>query len=203
MNQNILLPKLAIPNRYEISLDVDLKNFKYLGKEIVFIEVVEDTDEIHLHSVGLTINSSFIEDDNGAHIDGSVNYLNEDEKIIINFEEKVTSGDWKLYIDFEGEIVDDLRGFYSLNEAISLLQKIKEKNQSLYMNISEMALNSDKEFVLVLVDFPTKINLGSNDLDKKIQIIESFDSSINPDGLYAFKSIDLRYQNQIITQGKR
>ena len=48
MNQNILLPKLAIPNRYEISLDVDLKNFKYLGKEIVFIEVVEDTDEIHL-----------------------------------------------------------------------------------------------------------------------------------------------------------
>ena len=59
------------------------------------------------------------------------------------------------------------------------------------------------EFVLVLVDYPTKINLGSSDLDKKIQIIESFDSSINPDGLYAFKSIDLRYQNQIITQGKR
>ena len=90
-----------------------------------------------------------------------------------------------------------------LNEAISLLKKIKEKNQSLYKNISEMALNGDKEFVLVLVDYPTKINLGSNDLGKKIQIIESFDSSINPDGLYAFKSIDLRYQNQIITQGKR
>ena len=34
MNQNILLPKLAIPNRYEINLDIDLKNFKYLGKEI-------------------------------------------------------------------------------------------------------------------------------------------------------------------------
>ena len=90
-----------------------------------------------------------------------------------------------------------------LNEAISLLKKIKEKNQSLYKNISEMALNGDKEFVLVLVDYPTKINLGSNDLDKKIQIIESFDSSVNPDGLYAFKSIDLRYQNQIITQDKR
>ena len=90
-----------------------------------------------------------------------------------------------------------------LNEAIALLKKIKEKNESLYKNISEMALNTDKEFVLVLVDYPTKINLGSSDLDKKIQIIESFDSSINPDGLYAFKSIDLRYQNQIITQGKR
>ena len=67
MNQNILLPKLAIPNRYEINLDIDLKNFKFVGKEIVFIEVVEDTDEIHLHAVGLAINSSFIEDDNGVH----------------------------------------------------------------------------------------------------------------------------------------
>ena len=75
MNQNILLPKLAIPNRYEINLDIDLKNFKYLGKEIVFIEVVEETDEIHLHAVGLTINSSFIEDDNGAHIAVSYTHL--------------------------------------------------------------------------------------------------------------------------------
>lgn len=90
-----------------------------------------------------------------------------------------------------------------LNEAISLLKKINEKNELLYKNISEIALNNDKEFVLVLIDYPTKINLGSSDLDKKIQIIESFDSSVNPDGLYAFKSIDLRYQNQIITQGKR
>ncbi len=90
-----------------------------------------------------------------------------------------------------------------LNEAISLLKKIKEKNESLYKNISEMALNGDKEFVLILVDYPTRINLGSSALDKKIQIIESFDSSMNPDGLYAFKLIDLRYQNQIITQGKK
>ena len=90
-----------------------------------------------------------------------------------------------------------------LSEAISLLKKIKEKNKSLYKNISEMALNGDKEFVLILVDYPTRINLGSNALDKKIQIIESFESSVNPNGLYAFTSIDLRYQNQIITQGKK
>ena len=90
-----------------------------------------------------------------------------------------------------------------LNEAISLLKKIKNKNESLYRNISEMALNGDKEFVLILVDYPTRINLGSNALDKKIQIIESFESSVNPNGLYAFTSIDLRYQNQIITQEKK
>ena len=112
MNQNILLPKLAIPNRYEVHLDINLENFTYNGSETVFIEVVEDTTELQLHSVGLTINSCFVENDNGAHIDGSVNYLKDDEKILLNFEDSIETGDWKLYIDFTGNVVDDLRGFY-------------------------------------------------------------------------------------------
>ena len=112
MNQNILLPKLAIPNRYEVHLDINLENFTYNGSETVFIEVVEDTTELQLHSVGLTINSCFVENDNGAHIDGSVNYLKDDEKILLNFEDSIETGDWKLYLDFTGNVVDDLRGFY-------------------------------------------------------------------------------------------
>ena len=112
MNQNILLPKLAIPNRYEIHLDIDLENFTYNGSETIFIEVVEDTTELQLNSVGLTVNSCFVENDNGAHIDGSVNYLKDDEKILLTFEESIETGDWKLYIDFTGNVVDDLRGFY-------------------------------------------------------------------------------------------
>ena len=39
MSQNIKLPKNAIPNRYEIDLDIDLENFKYAGKETIYIEV--------------------------------------------------------------------------------------------------------------------------------------------------------------------
>ena len=112
MNQNILLPKLAIPNRYEIHLDIDLENFTYNGSETIFIEVVEDTTELQLNSVGLIVNSCFVENDNGAHIDGSVNYLKDDERILLNFEDSIETGDWKLYIDFTGNVVDDLRGFY-------------------------------------------------------------------------------------------
>ena len=112
MNQNILLPKLAIPNRYEVHLDVDLENFIYNGSETIFIEVVEDTTELQLHSVGLTINNCFVENDNGTHIDGSVTYLKDDEKILLTFEESIETGDWKLYVDFTGNVVDDLRGFY-------------------------------------------------------------------------------------------
>ena len=51
MSQNIKLPKNAIPNRYEIDLDIDLENFKYAGKETIYIEVVDDSTEIQLNSL--------------------------------------------------------------------------------------------------------------------------------------------------------
>ena len=55
MSQNIKLPKNAIPNRYEIDLDIDLENFKYAGKETIYIEVVDDSTEIQLNSLGIDL----------------------------------------------------------------------------------------------------------------------------------------------------
>ena len=112
MSQNIKLPKNAIPNRYEIDLDIDLENFEYSGKETIYIEVVDDSTEIQLNSLGIDIVNAFVENDEGIHIDASVNYINEEEKIALSFEEIVKAGDWKLYINFNATIVDDLRGFY-------------------------------------------------------------------------------------------
>ena len=112
MTKKNRLPKIAIPNRYEINLDVDIDNFKYKGDEVVYLEIVEDTVEFELNSVGIDIHNAFVENDNNMHHEASVNYVKEDEKIILTFEETVKAGDWKLYISFDAEIVDDLRGFY-------------------------------------------------------------------------------------------
>ena len=68
MSQNIKLPKNAIPNRYEIDLDIDLENFKYAGKETIYIEVVDDSTEIQLNSLGIDIVNAFVENDEGIHI---------------------------------------------------------------------------------------------------------------------------------------
>ena len=112
MNENIRLPKTAIPNRYEINLDINLDQFNYRGKEIVFLEVVDETKELQLHAQGIDIKSVFIENDSGEHIDASVDYLPEEERISLVFENEITKGDWQLYLEFEAEIVDELRGFY-------------------------------------------------------------------------------------------
>ncbi len=53
MNKNIRLPKIAIPQRYEINLDINLEEFSYTGKEVVFLEIVDETKELQLHSLGI------------------------------------------------------------------------------------------------------------------------------------------------------
>ena len=112
MNENIRLPKIAIPNRYEINLDIFLDQFKYKGKEIVFLEIVDETKELQLNALGINVVNAFIENDMGEHIEASIDYLPEQERISLVFEDQVTKGDWQLYLEFEAEIVDELRGFY-------------------------------------------------------------------------------------------
>ena len=112
MTKKNRLPKIAIPNRYEINLDVDIENFIYKGDEVIYIEIVEDTAEIELNALGIQVQNAFVENDNNMHHEASVNYIKEEEKIILTFEETVKAGDWKLYISFDAQIVDDLRGFY-------------------------------------------------------------------------------------------
>ena len=46
MNENIRLPKIAIPQRYEINLDINLEEFSYTGKEVVFLEIVDETKDL-------------------------------------------------------------------------------------------------------------------------------------------------------------
>ena len=50
------LPNYATPERYEIKLDVDLDNFRYLGTENISIDVNQNTSELQLNSAELLIN---------------------------------------------------------------------------------------------------------------------------------------------------
>ena len=45
------LPQSTYPIRYEVELDVDLDNFTYTGKELIDIEVLENTNEIVLNCI--------------------------------------------------------------------------------------------------------------------------------------------------------
>ena len=105
------LPKSTYPNRYEIELDVDLDNFSYTGAQKVDLNVVEATNNIVLNSVGIEVTKAKIQTTK-QDIPLKVNYIEEDEKIVFESQETLSEGVYELYLEFNSEITDDLKGFY-------------------------------------------------------------------------------------------
>ena len=105
------LPKSTYPNRYEIELDVDLDNFSYTGAQKVDLNVVEATNNIVLNSVGIEVTKAKIQTTK-QDIPLKVNYIEEDEKIVFESQETLSEGVYELYLEFNSEITNDLKGFY-------------------------------------------------------------------------------------------
>ena len=105
------LPKSTYPNRYEIELDVDLDKFSYTGRQKVDLKVVETTNKIVLNSVGIEVTKAKIQNTE-QDISLEVSYIEEDEKIVFESEEILSKGLYELYLEFNSEITNDLKGFY-------------------------------------------------------------------------------------------
>jgi len=132
-----------------------------------------------------------------------------------------------LYIDSEGVILPELgnvgdkiipvlSGFNSARElypmghqtlSISVLESVTVIDQiiklypGLYNNLSEVTLNSDDEFVLILADYPTKVILGRDNILEKIQILNLFAQALPVNrGLDFYSLLDLRYNRQVIAK---
>ena len=160
----------------------------------------------------------------------SKNYPN---KIVVEIVERhpvaMLNMDPLLYIDREGivlpelgnvgeEIIPIMSGFNSarelypighqtvsqkVSESIALIDYIIEHFPYLYENLSEVTLNSNDEFVLILANYPTKVILGNERMEEKIQILNSFEQSLPEEkGLHNFSSLDLRYNRQVIVKVK-
>jgi len=88
-----------------------------------------------------------------------------------------------------------------VQESITLLQKIQNDYGSLYQNISEMSLNTDDEFIIVLIDQPTKIRLGRNNIWTKLLVLKEFEIAIQgKKSLTDYTYLDMRYSNQVIAK---
>ena len=160
----------------------------------------------------------------------SKNYPN---KIVVEIMERhpvaLLNMDPLLYIDREGvvlpelgnvgeEIIPIMSGFNTarelypighqtvsqkVSESIALIDYIIEHFPYLYENLSEVTLNSNDEFVLILANYPTKVILGNERMEEKIQILNSFEQSLPEEkGLHNFSSLDLRYNRQVIVKVK-
>ena len=90
-----------------------------------------------------------------------------------------------------------------VRECIDWLSRIQVEYESLYDNLSEMKMTSTNEMELILADHPTRIYLGQDQLWARIEILKQFEEELGSKKISDFSYLDMRYENQIITKGRR
>lgn len=106
------LPRTVVPSRYEIRLSPDLEKFIFEGKVIAEVQVTEAVKEFLLNSTELKIHSAYIKNDKGEKLEARCELIPEKDRLKLSFDGVVAAGQWKLFVDFQGELNDKLRGFY-------------------------------------------------------------------------------------------
>jgi puromycin-sensitive aminopeptidase len=106
------LPRTVVPGRYDIRLEPDLDTATYGGEEVVQVEVREETDEVLLNAVELTITKVIAEGPDGARLEGVASLDPSNDRARLHFPRALRPGEWSLRISFQGILNDQLHGFY-------------------------------------------------------------------------------------------
>ena len=85
-----------------------------------------------------------------------------------------------------------------VKEAIEILAYIKNNYSDYYDEISELTINKDDEYEIILSEEPTRVILGKNNISKKIKILKNFDKALGQRQLTSYRLLDMRYSKQLI-----
>lgn len=85
-----------------------------------------------------------------------------------------------------------------VKEAIEILAYIKSNYNDFYDEISELTINKDDEYEIILSEEPTRVILGKNNISKKIKILKNFDKALGQRQLTSYRLLDMRYSKQLI-----
>ena len=85
-----------------------------------------------------------------------------------------------------------------VKEAIEILAYIKNNYNDFYDEISELTINKNDEYEIILSEEPTRVILGKNNISKKIKILKNFDKALGQRQLTSYRLLDMRYSKQLI-----
>ena len=103
------LPRLVVPNHYDIRLELDLETFVFNGSVGIDLEVREATDRIVFNAAELEIKSAALT--NGIDI-AEISYDHDAQRATLTATETLHPGSHRLEIEHSGIINDQLRGLY-------------------------------------------------------------------------------------------
>ncbi|MCI0636988.1 MAG: M1 family metallopeptidase, partial [Actinobacteria bacterium] len=107
------LPRTVVPSRYDIRLEPDLEGATYTGEEAIQVDVRDETDDVQLNAVELTITRVEAEGSDGARLEGTATVdAAGNDRVHLHFPRALRPGEWTLHIAFSGILNDQLHGFY-------------------------------------------------------------------------------------------
>jgi puromycin-sensitive aminopeptidase len=107
------LPRHVIPRHYRLTLEPDLTEFTFSGREVVAVEVVEATAAVVLNAAELAVDAAAISAVGGSDLFATdIAFDEAAERLTITFPEMLAPGDYELTLSFRGTLNDELRGFY-------------------------------------------------------------------------------------------
>ncbi|MFI5396285.1 MAG: M1 family metallopeptidase [Candidatus Binatia bacterium] len=110
-DRDFRLSRDVMPARYDLRISVDLDNWRYTASERIEVTVHRPRAEIVLHAVGFSIDSARVVAAGTTHA-AAVDFNPEAETANLRFAESLPAGPATLEIEFNGEILERLRGFY-------------------------------------------------------------------------------------------
>jgi puromycin-sensitive aminopeptidase len=110
--QSYRLPRIVVPEKYEITLEPDLVNFTFAGEETIHVIVSDSTDHILMNALELEIQEATISNSRNEEFKADITLDTENERVKLSFGKSLGSGSWKLHLKFTGILNDKLHGFY-------------------------------------------------------------------------------------------
>ena len=87
-----------------------------------------------------------------------------------------------------------------VKEAVEILEFIRFNYNEFFDEISELTINKNDEFEIVLSEQPTRVILGKNDIHIKIKILKKFGEALGQRQLTDYKMLDMRYSKQLVAR---
>ncbi|OMO70683.1 Peptidase M1, alanine aminopeptidase/leukotriene A4 hydrolase [Corchorus capsularis] len=107
------LPKFAVPKRYDLHLKLDLSACTFSGLVDINLCILEPTKFIVLNACELAVHQVFFTNSlNHKFTPCDVVLVNDDELLVLVFDEMLGTGEGMLRIEFTGALNEHLKGLY-------------------------------------------------------------------------------------------
>lgn len=87
-----------------------------------------------------------------------------------------------------------------VKEAVEILDFIQQNFNKFFNEISELTINKDDEFEIILSEQPTRVILGKSDIHVKINILKKFGEALGQRQLTDYQLLDMRYGKQLVAR---